>query len=55
MLAWIIILTVLALTAGVLGFSSIIGGAAMLAQILFVIFLILLVISLVQGALRSRS
>jgi uncharacterized membrane protein YtjA (UPF0391 family) len=51
MLAYSIIFLLVAVVAGVLGFGVIAGTAALIAKILFVIFLILFVITLV----RSRS
>jgi uncharacterized membrane protein YtjA (UPF0391 family) len=54
MLAWIITLMVLALASGVLGFGGVLQDAATLAQILFAVFLILLLISLVYRAIQNR-
>ena len=51
MLAYSILFLLVAVVAGVLGFGVIAGTAALVAKILFVIFLILFVIAL----LRSRS
>ena len=51
MLAYSILFLLVAVVAGVLGFGVIAGTAALIAKILFVIFLILFVIAL----LRSRS
>jgi uncharacterized membrane protein YtjA (UPF0391 family) len=55
MLNWTLIFLVLALIAGVLGFTSIAGGAADIARILFFAFLILLVVSAAGNALRDRT
>ena len=55
MLNWILIFLVLALIAGVLGFTSIAGDDAGIARILFFAFLILLVVSAAGSALRDKS
>jgi uncharacterized membrane protein YtjA (UPF0391 family) len=54
MLHYAIIFLIVALIAGALGFSTIMGTAAWIAQVLFVVFLILFVISLVTGK-RPRA
>jgi uncharacterized membrane protein YtjA (UPF0391 family) len=54
MLNWTLIFLVLALISGVLGFTSIAGGAASVARILFYAFLVLLVVSAAGNALRDR-
>lgn len=53
MLRWTLIFIVVALVSGVLGFTDIAGAAAGIARILFFLFLILVVLSLVMGR-RSR-
>ena len=45
---------IIALVAGVLGFTSIAGAAAGIAQVLFVIFLVLFLASFVSQLIRSR-
>ncbi|GAB5540413.1 MAG: DUF1328 family protein [Sandaracinaceae bacterium] len=55
MLKWTLIFFVLALIAAVFGFGGIAAGAATIAKVLFVGFLILAAISLVSGSLRSRN
>ncbi|HWD67455.1 MAG TPA: DUF1328 domain-containing protein [Caulobacteraceae bacterium] len=45
MLGWVLGFIVLALIAGALGFFALAGMAAMIAKILFFVFLILLVVS----------
>ncbi len=45
---------IIALVAGVLGFTSIAGTAAGIAQVLFVIFLVLFLASFVGQLMRSR-
>jgi uncharacterized membrane protein YtjA (UPF0391 family) len=54
MLNWAILFLVLAVAAAVTGFGGLAGTFAGLAQILFFVFLVLLVISLVFGATRGR-
>jgi uncharacterized membrane protein YtjA (UPF0391 family) len=54
MLYWIVLLLVLALIAGVLGFTGVMHAAVGVAQILFAIFVILLIVSLIFGAVRRR-
>jgi uncharacterized membrane protein YtjA (UPF0391 family) len=49
MLGWAITFLVIAIIAAILGFGVVAGTAAWVAKILFVVFLILFVISLVSG------
>ena len=49
MLSAAVAFLILALIAGVLGFSVLAGTASSIAQILFVVFLVLFVIGLVAG------
>ncbi len=49
MLGYAVIFFLVALLAGVLGFGVIAGTAATIAKVLFVIFLVLFVISLLRG------
>ena len=49
MLSWALTFFVVAIIAAVLGFTSIAGAAAGIAKILFFVFLILFVVSLVMG------
>jgi len=53
MLSWALTFLVIALIAGVLGFGVVAGTAASIAKILFVVFLILFVVSLITGR-RAR-
>ena len=55
MLNWTLIFLNLALISGVLGFTSIAGGAASIARILFFAFFVLLVVSAAGNALRDRT
>ena len=52
MLYWALVFLVVAIIAGALGFGSIAGTSAGIAQILFFIFLAFLVISLIAGLVR---
>ena len=49
MLSWTVIFLAIALIAAVLGFGVIAGTAATIAKLLFVIFVILFLVSLVTG------
>ena len=55
MLSWALTFLVVALIAGLLGFTSIAGAAMGVAQILFFVFLVLFVVSLVMHLVRGRS
>lgn len=49
MLSYTIIFLIIALIAGALGFGVIAGTAASIAKVLFLVFLVLFVISLIRG------
>ncbi len=49
MLSYALIFLIVALAAGVLGFGVIAGTAATIAKVLFVVFLVLFVFSLLRG------
>jgi uncharacterized membrane protein YtjA (UPF0391 family) len=49
MLNYAVIFLIIALLAGVLGFGAIAGTAAAIAKVLFVVFLVLFVASLILG------
>jgi uncharacterized membrane protein YtjA (UPF0391 family) len=53
MLSWAVTFLVIALIAGVLGFGVVAGTAANFAQILFFLFLVLFVVSLIFGRTRT--
>lgn len=55
MLGWAITFFIIAIIAAVFGFGGIAGAASGIAQILFFVFLALLVISLVANALRGKG
>lgn len=54
MLSWAIAFLVLAVIAGVLGFGGIAGTASGIAQVLFFVFMALLIASALASALRGR-
>lgn len=54
MLGWAVFCLVLALVAAVLGFGGLAGAFVGIAKILFFVFLVLFVVSLVVNALRGR-
>jgi uncharacterized membrane protein YtjA (UPF0391 family) len=49
MLHWALVFLVIAIIAGALSMGAVAGTAAWIAKVLFVVFLILFVISLVSG------
>jgi len=53
MLSWALTFLVIALIAGVLGFGVVAGTAASIAKVLFLLFLVLFVVSLVLGRTRT--
>jgi uncharacterized membrane protein YtjA (UPF0391 family) len=55
MLGWALTFLVVALIAGVLGFTTIAGTAIGVAKILFYVFLVLFLVSMVMNFLRGRS
>ncbi len=55
MLGWAITFLVLALIAGVLGFGGVAAVSVEIAQLLFIVFLALFVISAIVGALRGKA
>ena len=55
MLGWALTFLVVALIAGVLGFTAIAGTAIAVAKIVFYIFIVLFVVSLVMNLARGRG
>ena len=55
MLGWALTFLVVALIAAVLGFTTIAGAAMGVAKILFYVFLVLFLVSLVMNAVRGRG
>ncbi|HEX4181428.1 MAG TPA: DUF1328 domain-containing protein [Caulobacteraceae bacterium] len=54
MLGWALMFLVVALIAGVLGFTSIAGASIAVAKLLFLVFLVLFVVSLIMHLVRGR-
>jgi uncharacterized membrane protein YtjA (UPF0391 family) len=54
MLGWSLTFLVVALIAALLGFTSIAGAAMGVAKILFYVFLVLFVVSMVMHMVRGR-
>jgi uncharacterized membrane protein YtjA (UPF0391 family) len=55
MLSWAIAFLVIALIAALFGFTGIYAAASSIAQILFFVFLVLFVISLIAGGMTRRN
>ncbi len=55
MLGWALTFLVVALIAGVLGFTTVAGAAMGIAKILFFVFLVLFVVSLIMHLVRGRG
>lgn len=55
MLYWAAIFLVIALLAAVFGFGGVASASAGIAQVLFFVFLVLLVISVVVHMMRGRA
>ena len=55
MLSWAIGFFIVAIIAAVFGFGGIASGAAGIAKILFFLFLIAFVVSLIMGLMRGRG
>ena len=55
MLGWALAFFILAIVAGFLGFGGIAGASAGIAQLLFAVFLVLMIVSFFARALRGRS
>jgi uncharacterized membrane protein YtjA (UPF0391 family) len=53
MLKWAAIFFVIALVAAVFGFGGIAAGAVEIARILFVVFLIIFLVTLIMGMMRK--
>lgn len=55
MLYWAAVFFVIALVAAVFGFGGIAGGAISIAKILFFVFLVLFLVSLIAGVFTGRT
>lgn len=53
MLYWTLIFLVIALVAGLFGFGGIASASAGIAKVLFAIFLVLFLVSLIFGVIRG--
>ena len=54
MLYWALVFLIVALVAGLFGFGLVAGTSYTIAKILFFVFLVLFVISLLAGGFRGR-
>jgi uncharacterized membrane protein YtjA (UPF0391 family) len=54
MLSWAVTFFIIAIIAGVFGFTGIAVASSQIAQLLFFLFLVLFVVSLLFGVLRGR-
>lgn len=52
MLYWALVFFIVAIVAALFGFGGIAAGAVSIAQVLFFIFLVLFIISLIMGLVR---
>ncbi len=55
MLRWALIFFVVAIIAAVFGFGGIAAGATDIARILFFVFLVVFLVSLIMGLVRGKS
>ncbi|OYX32045.1 MAG: hypothetical protein B7Y99_09135 [Caulobacterales bacterium 32-69-10] len=55
MLRWALIFLVVALIAGALGFGGVAGASMGIAQVLFFVFVVLFVVSLIAHLVRGRG
>ncbi len=55
MLGWALAFFLIAIVAAIFGFGNIAAGAATIAQVLFFIFLVLFLVSLIMGLARRGT
>lgn len=55
MLYWALVFLIVALVAGALGFGVVAGTAAWIAKVLFIVFLVLFIVSLIFGTRRPAA
>jgi len=55
MLRWAVMFLVIALISAVFGFTDVAGTSIVAAKILFFVFLVMFVVSLVMGGRRTRD
>jgi uncharacterized membrane protein YtjA (UPF0391 family) len=53
MLYWAVVFLIIAIIAAVFGFGGIVAGAVMIAKILFFVFLVLFVLSIIANFVRG--
>ncbi len=54
MLYWAAVFFVIAIVAAILGFGDIVAGATAIAKVLFYVFLVVFLLSLITGLTRRR-
>lgn len=55
MLYYAVVFFIIAIIAGLLGFGGIAAGASSIAQVLFFIFVVLFLVSLIAGLVRRNN
>jgi uncharacterized membrane protein YtjA (UPF0391 family) len=55
MLQWAVTFLILALVAGLFGFGGVASASIQIAQILFVVFLVLFIVAAIMHAVRGKS
>jgi uncharacterized membrane protein YtjA (UPF0391 family) len=55
MLRWSLIFLIVALAAGLFGFTEVAGPSMLIAKVLFFVFLVLFVVSLLLGSRTTRD
>lgn len=55
MLRWSLVFLIVAIFAGVFGFTDVAGPAYLVAKILFFVFLVLFVVSIIMGNRGTRT
>ncbi len=55
MLYYAVVFFIIAIVAGLFGFGGIAAGASSIAQVLFFIFIVLFLVSLIAGLIRRGS
>ena len=55
MLRWALVFLIVALLAGLFGFTDIMGTSYLIAKVLFFVFLVLFVLSLLMGRRSTRD
>lgn len=55
MLRWALIFFIVAIVAALFGFGNIAAGATDIAKILFILFIILFLVSLIMGLVKGKA